>query len=41
MPKYKQHETLKVDKEVDPPPDNLFIPCGWDEDATTGRKHYR
>ena len=41
MPKYKLDERLKVDREIDPPPGNLFIGLGWDEDSTTKRKHYR
>jgi hypothetical protein len=41
MPNYKRDARLKVDKEFNPPPDTLFIPLGWDEDATTKRKHYR
>jgi len=40
-PKYAEDPRLKVDKEVNPPPSNLYIPLGWDEDKDTGRKHYR
>jgi hypothetical protein len=40
-PKYKKDKRLKIDKEFDPPPSNLYIPLGWDEDRTTKRKHYR
>ena len=41
MPEYQMDKRLKVDREVNPPPDTLFIPLGWDEDRTTKRKHYR
>ena len=41
MPQYKLDERLKVDREVNPPPSNLFIGLGWDEDRNTKRKHYR
>jgi len=41
MPQYKKDERLKVDREFDIPPKTLFIGLGWDEDATTKRKHYR
>jgi hypothetical protein len=30
-----------IDREYDPPKDELYIGLGWDEDASTGRKHYR
>jgi len=32
MPKYKEDKRLKVDREFDPPPSNLYIGLGWDED---------
>ena len=42
MPKYVLDERLKVDREVNPPPPaEVFMPLGWDEDRTTNRKHYR
>jgi hypothetical protein len=41
MPKYKRDPELDVDREIDAPPESLFIGLGWDEDATTLRKHYR
>ena len=43
MPKYKQDKRLKVDREdMDHKPTAvLFVGLGWDEDATTKRKHYR
>lgn len=41
MPKYKIDERLNVYKEIDPPPANMFIGLGWDEDNTTKRRHYR
>jgi hypothetical protein len=30
-----------IDREVNPPPESLYIPLGWDEDQNTKRKHYR
>lgn len=41
MPKYKLCDRLNIDKEIDPPPKSMFIGLGWDEDATTNRRHYR
>lgn len=41
MPKYATDPRLKVDREVDKPPDSLFAPLGWDENRDTNRKHYR
>lgn len=41
MPKYKHDDLLDCDREINKPPEKLFIGLGWDEDATTERKHYR
>mmetsp|Transcript_30294 Transcript_30294/g.46317 ORF Transcript_30294/g.46317 Transcript_30294/m.46317 type:complete len:186 (+) Transcript_30294:2929-3486(+) len=41
MPQYKEDARLKVDREINPPPKNMYIGLGWDEDKTTLRKHYR
>ena len=41
IPQYKRDERLQIDKEIDAPPKSLFIGLGWDEDASTQRKHYR
>jgi hypothetical protein len=41
MPKYALDPRLKVDREINPPPESLYIPLGWDEDSKTERKHYR
>lgn len=41
MPQYKRDPELDVDREIDIPPESLFMGLGWDEDATTQRKHYR
>ena len=41
MPRYKKDPRLKVDKEINIPSKELFIPLGWDVDASTKRKHYR
>lgn len=32
---------MDIDREVEGPPESLFIGLGWDEDATTKRRHYR
>ena len=40
-PEYQLHNRLKVYCEVNPPPEELYLPLGWDEDKDTGRKHYR
>lgn len=39
--KYELDQRLKVDREVNPPPKELFIGLGWDEFAGQKRKHYR
>ena len=41
MPKYIHDDVLDCDRETEKPPEALFIGLGWDEDATTQRKHYR
>ena len=43
MPKYKLDKRLKVDREdmEFKPSVDTYIGLGWDEDATTLRKHYR
>ena len=41
MPKYKHDDVLDCDREHCKPPETLYIGLGWDEDATTERKHYR
>lgn len=41
MPKYETDKRLKVDREVNPPNESLYIGLGWDEDRTTQRRHYR
>lgn len=41
MPKYKLDARLKVEKETNPPPPELFMPLGWDENKDSKRKHYR
>lgn len=41
MPEYEKDTILDVDKEVNHPPDALFMGLGWDEDCNTLRKHYR
>ena len=40
-PKYKYNERLKVDIEVDFPPNNLFMPIGHNKKKEDGIKHYR
>ena len=41
MPQYELDKRLMVYREVNPPPDSLFMGLGWDEDDQTKRKHYR
>lgn len=41
MPKYKHDDLMDVDREHEIPPEAMFIGLGWDENAETGRKHYR
>jgi len=41
MPKYKKDPRLGVDREYNIPAPELYLPLGWDENATTKRKHYR
>jgi len=43
MPEYKHDDELMIDREDEDkkPSDKLFVGLGWDEDATTKRKHYR
>lgn len=40
-PRYERDNILNIDREVEGPPDKLFMGLGWDEDSTTNRKHYR
>jgi hypothetical protein len=40
-PKYEHDDVLNVDREINPPPESLFLGLGWDEDKDTGRRHYR
>ena len=41
MPIYERDIILECDRETSKPPESLYIGLGWDEDATTKRKHYR
>jgi len=41
MPEYKFDEEMKVDREVNQPPIELYRGLGWDKDKDTKRKHYR
>ena len=41
MPTYKHDERLKVHREVDFPPDSIFMGLGWDPEAESKKKHYR
>lgn len=38
---YAMDDRLKVEKEVNPPPETLFLGLGYDETPTSKRKHYR
>lgn len=41
QPVYKFDKRLQVEKEDLPPPEELYMGLGWDEDKDTKRKHYR
>ena len=41
MPQYERDTVLECDREIGKPPESQFIGLGWDEDATSKRKHYR
>ena len=41
MPQYERDTILDCDREIKKPPESMYIALGWDEDATTQRKHYR
>lgn len=41
MPLYETDPRLKVDREVNPPPQELYMGLGWDENRETNRRHYR
>ncbi len=40
-PEYKRDDILMIDREVNTPPEHLFLGLGWDVDRDTKRKHYR
>lgn len=40
-PTYRKDEMLNVHREVNHPPDSLFIGLGYDEEPEDNRKHYR
>ena len=41
MPIFKLDERLKVDREVEMPPANIFMPIGYNRVPDDGCKHYR
>ena len=41
MPVYETDKKLKIDREKDIPPPNMYMGLGWDENKDTKRKHYR
>lgn len=41
MPKYELDTRLNVYREVNPPPESLFIGLGWDETPESKQRHYR
>lgn len=41
MARYQEDERLKVQRETNIPPDDLFIGLGWDETPTSNTRHYR
>lgn len=41
MPEYYFDEDMKVDREKECPPRELFKGLGWDKDKDEKKKHYR
>lgn len=41
LPSYGVDERLKVDIEVNQPPETLFLGLGWDKEPTSKTRHYR
>lgn len=41
MPSYNHDPRLKVNREVDMPPDSIFMGLGWDPEPLSKKKHYR
>lgn len=41
MPKYEKDHKLNIDREINVPPESIYIGLGWDADANSKRKHYR
>ena len=41
MPEYALDERLKVHREVNVPPESMYLGLGWDENPETKKKHYR
>jgi hypothetical protein len=41
MPEYKMDERLKVNREVNVPPDSMYMGLGWDENPESKKRHYR
>jgi hypothetical protein len=40
-PKYKYDDRLKISREVDPPPESMFIAIGFNQTADEKNRHYR
>lgn len=40
-PEYALDERLNAFREINIPPESLYMPLGWDETPEKGRKHYR
>ncbi len=41
MPQYELDKRLNVHREVNLPPDSIFMGLGWDENPENKRRHYR
>ena len=41
MPVYAMDKRLQVMREVNPPPETLFLGLGWDETHESQTRHYR
>jgi hypothetical protein len=41
MPQYKKDEKLNLFREINVPPDSMFMGLGWDENPEQKKRHYR
>ena len=41
MPEYKLDERLNVYREINVPPETMYLGLGWDDKPETKKRHYR